>query len=186
MIYIDPLASVSKKAKIGDGTRVWHQAQIRENAKIGKKCVIGKGVYIDKGVSVGDRVRIQNYASLYYYCNIENDVFIGPYVCLTNDPLPRASTVNGLPKKEKDWNPGKTIIKKGASLGAGVIVLPNVTIGKYAMIGAGAVVAEDVPSHVLVFGVPAKFRAYICKCGDILTLSRKKPRSLICENCKRL
>lgn len=177
MVNIDKSADVSKKAKIGKGTKIWHQAQIRENAKIGRECVIGKGVYIDKGVVVGDRVRIQNYASLYHYCAIKDDVFIGPYVCLTNDLRPRT---------EKDWKAGTTIIKKGASLGAGAIILPNITIGEYAMIGAGSVVTKDVPSHVLVFGIPAKLRGFVCKCGNTLNSNQKRPASLVCKNCKEL
>lgn len=186
MIYIHPLASVSEKAKIGNGTKVWHQAQIREGATVGKRCVIGKGVYIDKDVVIGDRVRVQNYASLYHNCIIEDDVFIGPYVCLTNDPTPRVSTANGRPKREEDWNAGKIIVRKGASLGAGTIVLPNITIGAYAMIGAGSVVTKNVPLHALVFGVPAQLKSFVCKCGNKLVSGEQKPPTFVCSNCKNL
>lgn len=184
MKHIEPSATVSKSAKIGERTKIWHQAQVREGVKIGKDCIVGKGVYVDENVVIGDRVRIQNYASLYHDCTIEDDVFIGPYVCLTNDLRPRSSTIDRKPKEKKDWHAGKTVVKKGASLGAGVIVLPDITIGEYAMVGAGSVVTKNVSSHTLVFGVPVKFEAFICKCGNVLNRV-KRPKNLICVSCRK-
>lgn len=158
MIKIHPTAEVSPKAKIGQGTLIWHQAQVREGVVIGKNCILGKGVYIDFDVKIGNNVKIQNYVSVYHGATIEDGVFLGPYVCITNDKYPRAINPNGSLKKESDWEVGKTLIKQGASLGAGSIILPGITIGKWAMVGAGSVVTKDIPDFGLVYGSPAKRR----------------------------
>lgn len=158
MIKIHPTAEVSLKAKIGQGTLIWHQAQVREGVVIGKNCILGKGVYIDFDVKIGNNVKIQNYVSVYHGATIEDGVFLGPYVCITNDKYPRAINPNGSLKKESDWEVGKTLIKQGASLGAGSIILPGITIGKWAMVGAGSVVTKDIPDFGLVYGSPAKRR----------------------------
>ncbi len=160
---IHPTAEVSQDASIGEGTRVWHQAQIRERARIGKNCIIGKGVYVDFGVSIGDNVKIQNYSLVYHGATIEDGVFLGPRVCLTNDKLPRAITPDGALKTDTDWQVGPILIKYGASLGAGTVVLPNVTVRRFALVGAGGVVTKDVPDHGLVYGNPARLVGYVCK-----------------------
>lgn len=186
MIFIHPTADVSKQAEIGESTSIWNDAQIREDAKIGQSCTIAKGVYIDKGVKVGDKVKVQNYASLFHQAIIEDEVFIGPYVCLTNDLLPRSTTSSGELKKDADWENQATTIKKGASLGAGTIVLPGIEIGEYALVGAGSLVTKDIPSHALVYGSPAKLQGYVCRCGKILTREEKKPDVLLCPDCQKL
>lgn len=162
---IHPTAEVSPEAQIGEGTRIWHQAQVREGARIGRECIIGKGVYIDRDVVIGDRVKIQNGASIYHGVTLEDGVFIGPNACLTNDKMPRAITPAGDLKQDADWAVGKILVKYGASVGAGAIVLPQVTIGRFAMVGAGAVVTKDVPDQGLVVGNPARLVGYMCKCG---------------------
>ncbi len=158
MIYVHPTAEVSNKAKIGDGTKIWHHAQIRENAEIGKNCIIGKGVYIDFEVKIGNNCKIQNYVSVYHGVVIEDDVFIGPSVTFTNDLYPRAFIWS----EEKV---SKTLIKKGASIGANSTIICGITIGNFAMVGAGSVVTKDVPAHVLVYGNPAKISGFVCECG---------------------
>jgi UDP-2-acetamido-3-amino-2,3-dideoxy-glucuronate N-acetyltransferase len=176
--YIHPTAEVSPLAMIGEGTRIWHQAQIRERARIGRSCIIGKGVYIDFDVTIGDRVKIQNGVSIYHGANIEDGVFIGPHACLTNDKLPRAITPEGELKSDADWEVGKTLVQYGASIGAGAIILPGVTVGRFALVGAGAVVTRDVAAQALVVGNPARQLGFVCMCGQRLqrTATPRTPR----------
>ncbi|NTV36661.1 MAG: N-acetyltransferase [Anaerolineaceae bacterium] len=164
-VSIHPTAEVSPQAQIGSGTRIWNLVQIREGASIGENCIIGKDTYIDFDVKIGSNVKIQNSSLIYHGITIEDGVFIGPRVCLTNDRNPRAITLDGHLKGNEDWILGKTLIKYGASLGAGSLILPNVTIGRFALVGAGAVVTHDVPDHGLVVGVPARLVGYVCHCG---------------------
>jgi UDP-2-acetamido-3-amino-2,3-dideoxy-glucuronate N-acetyltransferase len=162
---IHPSAEVSPKAHVGAGTRIWHQAQVREGAYVGDHCIIGKGVYIDLDVRVGNNVKIQNSALLYHGLTVEDGVFIGPGACMTNDLYPRAITPDGRLKSDDDWEAGPIRIGYGASIGAGAILLPNVIIGRFALVAAGAVVTRSVPAHGLVAGVPARLKGYACRCG---------------------
>lgn len=164
-ISIHPTAEVSPKALIGSGTRVWHFVQIREGVVIGQNCIVGKDVYVDFGVQIGDNVKIQNGALIYHGATIEDGVFIGPQACLTNDRTPRAITPDGRLKGTNDWEVGRILIKYGASIGTGAIILPDVTVGRFALVGAGAVVTRDVPDHGLVVGNPARLAGYVCRCG---------------------
>ena len=151
-----PTAIVSSKAKIGTGTKIWAWVQIRENARVGKNCILGNGVYIDSGVKIGNQVKIENKSCIFKGVTLENEVFIGPHVCFTNDKNPRAADKKGNLILSGQWKMSKILVKKGASVGANSTVLPNVTIGQYAMIGAGSVVTKSVPSYSLVFGNPAQ------------------------------
>jgi acetyltransferase-like isoleucine patch superfamily enzyme len=179
--FAHPTADISPNATIGAGTRIWHQAQVREGARIGSECNIGKGVYIDVDVVIGNRVKIQNYVSVYHGVTIEDGVFLGPYVCLTNDKRPRSITPEGDLKSDDDWEVGLTRVRYGASLGAGVIVLPGITVGRFALIGAGALVTKDTPSFGLVVGVPGELVGYVCQCGRQLT--RDKDGAWFCPAC---
>ena len=154
---IHPTAEVSPRATIGSGTSIWHWVQVREGAQIGRDCNIGKDVYIDAEVVVGDQCKIQNFASLYRGLTIGNRVFIGPHSCFTNDLYPRAVS--------PDWKVIPTKVEDGASIGANATILCGVTIGRSAMVAAGAVVTKDVPAHALVAGVPAKRIGWVCECG---------------------
>lgn len=167
-IFIDPSAVVSERAVIGAGTKVWMNVQIREEVRIGKNCIIGRNTYIENGVTLGDNVKVQNNALLYHSATLEDGVFIGPGAILTNDKVPRAVNPDGSLKNAADWHAGHIRIERGASIGAGAIVLTDLAIGAWAMVGSGALVTKDVPAHALVVGVPARIIGYVCKCGQRL------------------
>ncbi len=167
-VMIHPTADVSAEASLGEGTRIWHRAHVREGAKLGRNCVVGKDAYIDFDVTIGDNVKIQNSALIYHGVTLEDGVFIGPQACLTNDLRPRAITPEGDLKGAEDWTVGPIHIRYGASIGAGALILPDVTVGRFAMVAAGAVVTRDVADHALVVGIPARRRGYVCRCGTPL------------------
>jgi UDP-2-acetamido-3-amino-2,3-dideoxy-glucuronate N-acetyltransferase len=167
--FIHATAEVSPQASIGPGTKIWHQAQVREGAHIGANCIISKGVYVDFGVSIGANSKLQNGVYVYHGAIIEEGVFLGPGVILTNDKLPRAINPDGSLKSDADWQVSPIHIKRGASIGAGSIVLPGITIGEFAMIGAGTVITRNVPPHGLVYGNPSRLQGYVCRCGRVLT-----------------
>lgn len=158
-------AEVADGVTIGEHSRVWHQAQIRERATVGRECVLGKGVYVDVDVRIGDRVKIQNGASLYRGVSVADGAFIGPGAILANDRYPRAIGPDGSPKGEADWEVGPVHIGHGASVGAGAIVLPGVTVGSFAVVAAGAVLTRDAPAYGLMVGVPARLAGGACCCG---------------------
>lgn len=157
---IHPSATVDDRASIGDGTRVWINVQIREGASIGRDCILSKDVYIDHEVSIGDRCKVQNSVSVYNGVTIEDEVFVGPNACFTNDRIPRAFLA--------DWKVTPTLVKRGASIGANATIVCGVTIGEYAMVGAGSVVTRDVEPHALVVGNPAKVVGYVDREGNRL------------------
>jgi len=175
---IHETAIVEEGAQLGEGTRIWHFAHVRNGAKIGKNGNIGKDVYIDTNVVIGDNCKIQNFASLYHGLTVGNDVFIGPHVCFTNDLYPRASIWT-------DERLAKTEVKDGASNGANSTVVAGVTIGVSAMVGAGSVVTKDVPDHALVFGNPARIHGFVCDCGMKLEKNTEKKNMMIfhCKQC---
>jgi acetyltransferase-like isoleucine patch superfamily enzyme len=165
---VHPTASVDSRAALGAGVRVWHEAQIREGVSIGPGCIVGKGAYIDFGVRIGANCKIQNYALIYHGSTLGNGVFVGPAAILTNDRHPRAITHDGALKGSDDWECGQTILEDGCSIGAGAILLPGVLVGRFASIGAGAIVTRDVPPHALVVGNPARQVGWVCRCGAAL------------------
>jgi UDP-2-acetamido-3-amino-2,3-dideoxy-glucuronate N-acetyltransferase len=168
--FIHSTADVSPQATLGPGTRIWHHAQVRERASLGANCIVGKGAYIDFDVAIGSNVKIQNGVFVYHGVTVEDGVFLGPGVILTNDKLPRAINPDGSLKSDADWQVSQTLVKRGASIGAGAIILPGVTIGEFGLIGAGAVVTGDVPDFGLAYGNPARIHGYVCKCGRRLAL----------------
>jgi len=182
-MMIHPSAEVATDAAIGEGTRVWNEAQVRERARVGRDCILGKGVYVGEDVVIGDRCKIENRASLFAGVTLEDGVFIGPHVIFANDRFPRAVNPDGSLKGADDWTVGRSLVRHGASVGAGAVVLPGVTIGAWAMVGAGAVVTADVPAHALVRGNPARAAGWVCVCGR--PLERADTHMFHCPACDR-
>ena len=168
--FIHPTAEVSPQATLGDGCRVWRQVHIREHAVVGAGSIIGAGVYVGEGVHLGRNCKIQNNALLYEGLSLEDGVFVGPQVCFTNDFLPRAVNPDLSLKAAEDWELSQTLVRQGASVGAQSVVVTGVTIGQWALVGAGSVVTHDVPDHALVFGQPARIRGWVCTCARRLEL----------------
>lgn len=168
-IYIHDTAEVSPQADIGEGTKIWNQAQIREGSVIGENCIISKNVYIDEGVHIGNRVKIQNNVNVYKGVTVEDDVFLGPSMTFTNDFYPRAFS--------HGWKITETLVKEGASIGANATIVCGNVVGRYAMVGSGSVVTKNVPPHALVVGNPAKQIGWVCKCGNKLNADCE------CEAC---
>jgi acetyltransferase-like isoleucine patch superfamily enzyme len=165
VIRIHPTAEVSPEAEVGDGTMIWRNVQVRERARIGRACILGQGSYVEYDVVLGDNVKVQNNSSLYNGVELEHGVFVGPHVVFTNDKVPRAINPDGSLKGASDWTVGKTRVKYGAALGACTVVVTGVTIGRWAMVGSGAVVTKDVPDHALVAGNPARVIGWVSAKG---------------------
>ncbi len=160
-----PSADVDDRAEIGDGSTVWHLAQVREQASVGQGCTIGRGAYLGPGVRLGDRVKVQNYALVYEPAQLGDGVFVGPAVVLTNDTYPRAVTPDGRLKTNEDWTPVGVVVGTGAAIGARAVCVAPVRIGRWALVAAGAVVTADVPDYALVAGVPARRIGWVGRAG---------------------
>jgi len=159
--YVHPTATVEEPVAIGKGSRIYHYSHVRKGAGLGENCIVGGHVYIDTDVMVGDNCKIQSGARLYHGLTVEDGVFIGPGVQFANDLLPRAINPDGSLKSADDWEVSPTLVKHGASIGMGANILCGVTIGRWAMVGMGAVVTKDVPDYGLVVGNPAKLIGYV-------------------------
>ncbi len=160
--YQHPQALVSPNAKIGDKTRVWAFVNIKEGAVIGEGCNICDGCYIEKGSLIGNHVTLKNGVNVFAGITLEDDVFCAANVAFTNDRHPRS-------QRRDPWVLEKTLVKKGATLGSNAVILCGLTIGEYAVIGAGAVVTKDVLSHEIIVGNPGRLVGYACHCGRKLT-----------------
>jgi len=175
--FVHPTAEVSPSAVIGQNVKVWNWVQIRERARIGDNTIISKGVYVDFDVDIGPNCKIQNHASIYHGVTVEADVFVGPHVCFTNDRHPRAVNPDGSPKGTQDWTVVPIRVREGAAIGANSTILPGVTVGRFALVGAGSVVTHDVPDFALVMGNPARQVGNVCYC------SRRIERGAVCGTC---
>ena len=172
---VHPSADLEADVSIGPGSSVWHRAQLRNGAKVGAECVIGRDVFIDEGVILGDRVKIQNGALVYHGVTVESGVFIGPGAILTNDRYPRAITATGKLARGDDWTVSPIRLREGCSIGAGAVVVAGTTVGRFATVGAGAVVTRDVQDNALVAGNPARRIAWVCACGQRLRDASGRP-----------
>lgn len=164
-------AYVDEGARIGADTKVWHFCHVMSGAEIGERCSLGQNVVVMGGVKIGNNVKIQNNVSVYEGVELEDDVFCGPSMVFTNVINPRSH----VPRKDEYR---KTLVKRGASIGANATVVCGVTLGEYCFVGAGAVVARDVPGYALVVGVPARFAGWVCACGV-----RLEAGELSCRAC---
>lgn len=167
-MFVHASAEVEEGAVVGEGTKIWHLCHVRRGARIGKDCVFGRGVYVDAGVVIGNATKVQNYVSIFHGVTIEDGVFIGPHVCFTNDLRPRAINADGSLKSPDDWVLGSTLVRYGAAIGANSTVICGVTIGRWAMVGAGSVVTRHVADHALVVGNPARQVGYVTPQGEIV------------------
>ena len=168
-VRIEPSADVDERAELGDGTTVWHLAQVREHAVLGRNCIVGRGAYVGPGVRMGSNCKLQNHALVYEPAVLEDGVFVGPAVVFTNDTYPRAVSPEGVLKRGDDWEAVGVTVREGASIGARSVCVAPVTIGRWALVAAGSVVVKDVPDFALVVGVPARRVGWVGRAGRPLT-----------------
>ena len=168
--FIHKSSYLDDGANVGKGTKIWHFSHIMAGTSIGENCNIGQNVVAGPNVTIGNGCKIQNNVSVYYGVTLEDDVFCGPSMVFTNVFNPRAHV-----RRMEEARP--TLVRQGASLGANCTVVCGVTVGRYAFVGAGAVVTRDVPDHALIFGNPARQHGWVCACGE------KLDSDLVCPTC---
>ena len=177
--FVHESSYIDEPVEIGEGTKIWYFCHILKNVKIGKNCILGQNVMVGPNVKIGNNVKIQNNVSVYEGVELEDDVFCGPSMVFTNVINPRAFI-------ERKHEFRKTLVKRGATIGANATVICGVTIGEYALIGAGAVVTRDVLPYALVVGVPARQIGWVCKCGTTLEFENNYAVCKYCKNEYRL
>lgn len=172
-VYVHESSYVDEPCSIGEGTKIWHFSHIMANSKIGKNCNIGQNVVISPDVVLGNGVKIQNNVSVYTGVICEDDVFLGPSCVFTNVINPRSFI-----SRKNEYR--KTVIGKGASIGANATIVCGHNIGKYAFVAAGAVVTKDIPDYALVMGNPARVKKYVCECSKEMKFENNK---FVCPDC---
>lgn len=174
-VFIHPTSIIDTGASIGAGTKIWHFCHVMGDAIIGEQCILGQNVFIGKNVQIGNGVKIQNNVSVYEGVILEDDVFAGPSVVFTNVMNPRSPV-------ERKAEFKTTVVQKGATLGANATILCGITIGRYAFIGAGAVVTRDVPEYALVTGNPARQTGWMSEAGAKLNFKNGKATCAISQD----
>ena len=164
-VRIIDTADVSPEATLGEGSSIWHLAQVREGAVLGENCIVGRGAYIGTGVVMGRNCKVQNYALVYEPARLEDGVFVGPAAVFTNDHYPRSVSPDGSIKGGDDWEAVGVTCREGSSIGARAVCVAPVTIGRWALVAAGSVVIKDVPDFALVAGVPARRIGWVGRAG---------------------
>ena len=171
--FVHQSAYVDEGARIGKGTKIWHFSHVMPGAEIGERCNLGQNVVVMPGTRIGNNVKIQNNVSIYEGVTLEDDVFCGPSCVFTNVLTPRSHV-----SRKNEYSP--TLVRRGATIGANATIVCGGTIGEYAFVGAGAVVASDVPSYALMVGVPARRVGWMCQCGDRLHLDGSETTCVRC------
>ncbi|MGH7754525.1 MAG: acyltransferase, partial [Gemmatimonadales bacterium] len=171
--FVHPSSYVDEGAVVGRGTKIWHFCHVMPGAVIGERCSLGQNVVVMAGTRVGDNVKIQNNVSIYQGVTLEDDVFCGPSCVFTNVTTPRSHVT-----RKQEYRP--TLVRRGATIGANATIVCGLTLGEYAFIGAGAVVAADVPPFGLMVGVPARRVGWMCQCGERLQVTKSEAR---CQRC---
>jgi UDP-2-acetamido-3-amino-2,3-dideoxy-glucuronate N-acetyltransferase len=171
--FIHPTSIVDEPHEIGNGTKIWHFSHIMSGARIGENCTIGQNVFVGSGALLGNNVKVQNNVSIFDGVTLEDDVFCGPSVVFTNVFNPRSFI-----SRRKEFR--KTLVRKGATVGASATIICGNTIGQYAFIGAGSVVTKDVPDYALVYGNPGGVKGWVCRCAGEITFRSGRA---VCEAC---
>jgi UDP-2-acetamido-3-amino-2,3-dideoxy-glucuronate N-acetyltransferase len=177
--FVHPSSCVDEGVVIGAGTQIWHFCHVMAHARIGAGCVLGQNVNVGSRAVLGNNVKVQNNVSIYDGVILEDDVFCGPSMVFTNVRTPRSHV------SRKDAYE-RTIVQRGATLGANSTIVCGVTIGRYAFVGAGAVVTKDVPPYALVLGNPARQRGWMCHCGEPLAPANDQATCDACQSQYRL
>jgi len=175
--FTHPSSVIDPGAVIGKGTKVWHFSHVMGDSEIGENCNLGQNVFIAAGVKIGNNVKIQNNVSVYTGVVLEDDVFLGPSMVFTNVINPR-SHVNRRGQYQR------TLVKRGATVGANATIVCGIMLGEYAFVGAGAVVTRDVPAYGLVYGNPARLEGWMCACGEPLHINGEETsEQIVCASC---
>jgi UDP-2-acetamido-3-amino-2,3-dideoxy-glucuronate N-acetyltransferase len=173
-LFVHPTAIVEESARIGPGTTIWHFSHVMAGADIGAGCILGQNVFVASTAKIGGHVKIQNNVSIFDGVELEAEVFCGPSVVFTNVVNPRSFI-----SRREEFK--KTLVRRGATVGANATILCGITIGRYAFVGAGTVVTKDVPDYALVYGSPARLKGWMCQCGVKL---KKRGRTWLCPACE--